>query len=453
MDEAGKNTEYRQDMFSVTELTRRVKSLLESGVGTVWVAGEISNLRVPSSGHMYFTLKDERSQVAAVMFKGRNQSLRFQPKDGLEVVVHGLVSVYEARGQYQILVDRMEPRGVGALQLAFEQLKNKLAEEGLFDEEHKVPIPALPRRIGVVTSPTGAAIRDILTVVRRRFSGVHMLLYPVRVQGDDAPPEIVEGIRTLDALGDIDVIIIGRGGGSIEDLWAFNDEGVARAIYACTTPLISAVGHEIDFTIADFVADLRAPTPSAAAELVVGEREAMRETVTRRRQRLTLAARRAVEAARHRLRLSVESYVLQRPEQMFRDRQQRLDELAEMLRRQVRDDLVARHAQLARLADGVRHLRPELAVARVRERLADTTQRCVNAYRRVLGDLRGRHATLTAKLDGLSPLGVMARGYSLVWTVPGGRLVNDVRQVAVGDRLDVQFHRGRATVSVEETAP
>ncbi len=281
--------EYRQDVLTVTELTRRVKSAVESDVGTVWVSGEISNLRIPASGHIYFTLKDENCQLAAVMFRGRNRSIRFQPDDGLEVVVHGSVTVYEARGQYQIIVDQIEPRGIGALQLAFEQLKKKLDEEGLFDEDHKVAMPALPRRIGVVTSPTGAAIRDILTVIRRRFSGVHLLLYPARVQGDEAPGEIVDGIRTLDSLGDIDVIIIGRGGGSIEDLWAFNDENVARAVYECTTPLICAVGHEIDFTIADFVADLRAATPSAAAELVVGERETMRDNVVRRRQRLALA--------------------------------------------------------------------------------------------------------------------------------------------------------------------
>jgi len=443
---------YRQDVLTVTELTRRVKSAVESGVGTVWVSGEISNLRVPSSGHMYFTLKDETCQLAAVMFRGRNRSVRFHPDDGLEVVVHGSVTVYEARGQYQIIVDQMEPRGVGALQLAFEQLKKKLAQEGLFDQDHKVPIPALPRRIGVVTSPTGAAIRDILTVVRRRFSGVHLLLYPARVQGDEAPPEIAEGIRTLDALSNIDVIIIGRGGGSIEDLWAFNDESVARAIYKCTTPVISAVGHEIDFTIADFVADLRAATPSAAAELVVGEREAMRDNVVRRRQRLALAMRRTVETARYRLRLMQESYVLLRPDHLYRDRQQRLDDLSMALRRCAQDKLGVRRAQLDRMIDAVRHLRPQLVVARSSERLDETIRRLVTGYRRVLSELGGNCANLAAKLDGLNPLGVLARGYSLVRTHPDGRLVKDASHVTVGDKLGIQFHRGIATVNVEETA-
>jgi len=444
--------EYRQDVLTVTELTHRVKSLLESAVGSVWVSGEISNLRVPSSGHMYFTLKDEACHLAAVMFRGRNRSLRFRPDNGLEVVLHGSVTVYESRGQYQIIVDQMEPRGVGALQLAFEQLKKKLDEEGLFDQAHKIPIPALPRRIGVVTSLTGAAIRDILTVVRRRFSGVHLLLCPVRVQGDQAPPEIADGIRALDALGDIDVIIVGRGGGSIEDLWAFNDEGVARAIYESTTPVISAVGHEIDFTISDFVADLRAATPSAAAELVVGEREAMRDNVVRRRQRLALAMRRTVETARHRMRLMQESYVLLRPDHMYRDRQQRLDDLSEMLHRGIHDELTLRRSQLERLTDAVRHLRPQLVIARNSERLDDTIRRFVVGYRCVLGDLDGRCANLVAKLDGLSPLGVLARGYSLVRTHPDGRLVNDVSRVTVGDKLGIQFHRGAAIVGVEETA-
>jgi len=453
MNATAENSEFRENVFSVTELTRRVKSLLESGVGSVWVAGEISNMRVPSSKHMYFTLKDEASQIAAVMFRGRNQSLRFRPEDGLEVVVHGLVTVYETRGQYQIIVDRMEPRGVGALQMAFEQLKKKLADEGLFDDVHKVPVPALPRRIGLVTSSTGAAIRDILTVVRRRFSGVYLLLYPVRVQGDEAPPEIIEGIRTLDALGDVDVIIVGRGGGSIEDLWAFNDEGVARAIHACGTPVISAVGHEIDFTIADFVADLRAATPSAAAELVVGEREAMRETVRRQCRRLEMAVRGVIETAGNRLKFSRESYMMQRPDQIFRDRQQKLDEVTDTLQRRSRDELDSRRRNLARFTEAMRLLRPQVIVARDRERFEETVRRLAGGYRHAVAEMRTRHSNLGAKLDGLNPLGVLARGYSLVRKPPQAALVTDARQTTVGDRLDIQFHRGRATVCVEQTVP
>jgi len=453
MNRIVQNNEHRQDVFSVTELTRRVKSLLESGVGSVWVAGEISNLRVPSSGHMYFTLKDERSQIAAVMFRTRNQSLRIRPENGLEFVVHGLVTVYEARGQYQIIVDRMEPCGVGALQLAFEQLKKKLSEEGLFDESHKVAIPALPRRIGLVTSPTGAAIRDILSVIRRRFSGVHLLLYPVRVQGDEAPNEIVEAIDSLDSLGDIDVIIVGRGGGSIEDLWAFNDENVARAIYRCATPVISAVGHEIDFTISDFVADLRAPTPSAAAELVVSERDTMQEAVRRARRRLVLAIRRTVETAAQNLRLLEESYLLQRPEQLFMEFKQRVDELGDLLARHIRDQFIQRSTRLGRCADAVRHLRPQMVIAESRARLDDTKQRLTMGYRQQLGRLQNRYAALDAKLEGLSPLAVLARGYSVVWNLSDGELVRDASQLTAGDHVKMRFRSGRAAALIEDTDP
>jgi hypothetical protein len=255
------------EIWTVSQLTRRVKNLLETQISYVWVSGEISNYRVSPAGHAYFTLKDAESQIDAVMFRGKLMGLRFGPENGLEVIVYGLVTVYEKRGAYQIVCDEMQPKGMGALQLAFEKLRKKLQQEGLFEESHKKPLPLLPRRIGVVTSPTGAAIRDILNVIRRRFANVHIILWPARVQGDEAAPEIVEGIRVLDAWG-VDVMIVGRGGGSLEDLWPFNEEIVVRAVYEARTPIISAVGHEIDYTLTDFAADVRAPTPSAAAELV-----------------------------------------------------------------------------------------------------------------------------------------------------------------------------------------
>jgi len=273
-------------IFTVSELTRNVRALLEGHFPEVWVSGEISNFRSPSSGHFYFTLKDEQAQLASVMFRGANSQIPFKLEDGLEVICHGRITVYETRGQYQIVVDHCEPKGIGALQLAFEQLKKKLSEEGLFDAKNKKPLPFLPKKIGVVTSPTGAAIRDILKVLHQRFESTNVLLIPVRVQGEGAAEEVAEAIFLLNKRDDIDVMIVGRGGGSMEDLWAFNEEVVARAIFASKIPVVSAVGHEIDFTIADFVADVRAPTPSAAAEIVVPRRRDLLEHIEELKQQL-----------------------------------------------------------------------------------------------------------------------------------------------------------------------
>src|SRR3989339_1280832 len=255
-----------REVYTVSELTRAIKFVLEEDFPEVLVEGEISNFRVPNSGHAYFTLKDKDSQLKVVLFKLNKRLLKFEPDDGLHVIVRGRISVYEPRGEYQLIADYMEPKGIGALQLAFEQLKEKLFKEGLFDEAHKIPIPQFPQKIAIVTSPTGAAIRDMLRIIDRRFSNVHIIIYPVKVQGEGASAEIARAVKELNALPDIDVMIVGRGGGSIEDLWAFNEEIVARAIYDSRIPIISAVGHETDFTIADWVAEYRAPTPSAAAE-------------------------------------------------------------------------------------------------------------------------------------------------------------------------------------------
>src|SRR5437867_4026625 len=268
-------SERERQGYTVSELTLRLKAALEEAFPAVWVEGEISNLRTPGSGHSYFTLKDEGAQLSAVLFRGRGRRVRFDLEDGMQVLVFGGLDVYAARGQYQLVVEMMEPKGLGALQLAFEQLKRKLEAEGLFDEGRKRPLPHFPRTIGIVTSPTGAALRDMLHIIGRRFGGLRVLVAPVRVQGEGAAAEIVDALRNLDEVAGLDVIIVGRGGGSIEDLWAFNDERVVRAIVASKVPVISAVGHETDFTIADFVADLRAPTPSGAAELVVREKLAV----------------------------------------------------------------------------------------------------------------------------------------------------------------------------------
>src|SRR5262245_30244611 len=288
-------------VFTVSELTRAVKNTLEGRFGGLWVEGEISNLRVHTSGHVYFTLKDDEAQVRAVLFRGRMRRVRFEPADGLHVLAFGRLEVYAVRGEYQLVCDVLEPKGLGALQLAFEQLKARLAAEGLFDAARKRPLPVLPRRVGLVTSPTGAAVRDFLRVVTRRFAGLQVLVCPVRVQGDTAAGEIAEALATLNRRGDLDVIVVARGGGSLEDLWAFNEEAVARAIAASKIPVISAVGHETDVTIADFVADLRAPTPSAAAELVVREKAQLVAHLGSLRERLQGAVGQRVRRWRERL--------------------------------------------------------------------------------------------------------------------------------------------------------
>ena len=295
-------------------------------MGILWIQGEISNFKRHTSGHLYFSLKDPRAQIKAAFFKNNNMYLKFRPEDGMEVVVRGRLSVYEPRGDYQVIVEYMEPVGLGSLQLAFDQLKEKLRKEGLFDDAHKVPLPLLPRKVGIVTSPTGAAIRDMLRILKRRNASLDVLLYPVKVQGQGAAEEIAAGIRYLNSRSDMDVIIIGRGGGSIEDLWAFNEEIVARAIYESELPLISAVGHEVDYTIADFVADLRAPTPSAAAEMVSGARDDLRMSVSSLRGRLSQAVRRGLERRRLHLERLAHNKAFTVAPNKIRDLQQRFDE-------------------------------------------------------------------------------------------------------------------------------
>jgi exodeoxyribonuclease VII large subunit len=319
-------------VYTVSELTAGIKGALEGAFPAVWVEGEISNLRVPSSGHAYFTLKDEGAQISAVLFRSRGRRVRFEPEDGMRVLAFGALDVYAARGQYQLVVELMEPQGLGALQLAFEQLKRKLEAEGLFDDGRKRKLPVYPRVIGIVTSPTGAAIRDMLNIIGRRFGDLRILIAPVRVQGDGAAAEIVQALVNLQEMAELDVIVVGRGGGSIEDLWAFNEEAVARAIVACRVPVISAVGHETDFTIADFVADLRAPTPSGAAELVVREKLAVVARLADLYDRLTQAITADVTAHRERLEFLTRRRVLTDPTRPLRDLYRRLDDLQGRLR-------------------------------------------------------------------------------------------------------------------------
>ncbi len=391
-------------VFSVTELTRRIKTMLEDAMPAVWVEGEISNLAAAASGHCYFTLKDANAALSVVMFRNVAGKLGFKLADGLQVLAFGQVSVYEKRGQYQLIATQLMPKGLGALQLAFEQLKQKLAKEGLFDAERKKPIPVLPQHVGLVTSPSGAAIRDFLKIIGRRFPNVHIIITPVRVQGEGAAEEIAAAVDELNALDLVDVIVVTRGGGSLEDLWAFNEEVVARAIARSRLPTISAVGHEIDFTIADFVADLRAPTPSAAAELVVRAKDEFLALLAQYQKRLDNDLRYRLSEARRRL----AGCVLRQPAELVCQYQQQVDDLAHRLRQATGVALQQRRAHLT----AIRLVTPQTLLQRTRHRLAQAQTR----------------------LELLSPKATLERGYSIT-RLEDGRIVKCVENVKDGDNV------------------
>ena len=436
-------------VYTVSELTGQIKGTLEGAFPAVWVEGEISNLRAPSSGHAYFTLKDEGAQISAVLFRGRGRRVRFDLEDGMHVLAFGGLDVYAARGQYQLVVELMEPQGLGALQLAFEQLKRKLEAEGLFDEGRKRKLPVFPRVIGIVTSPTGAAIRDMLKIIGRRFGDLHILIAPVRVQGDGAPAEIVQALINLQEMAELDVIVVGRGGGSIEDLWAFNDETVARAIVACRVPVISAVGHETDFTIADFVADLRAPTPSGAAELVVREKLAVIERLVDLYARLKQAVVADVAAQRERLEFLARRRVLTDPARALRDLYRRLDELQGRLRLGLRAGQRQVRHRLALLTQALSAKNPASRIATDTALLGQLRGRLVSAAAHGVMASRARFATSVGRLESLSPLAVLSRGYS-VTRLPSGALVRSAAQARSGDLLEILLHQGALGARVTE---
>jgi exodeoxyribonuclease VII large subunit len=436
-------------VWSVSELSRRLSATLEERFPTVWVEGEISNFKVYGSGHAYFTLKDENAQLRAVLFRNRMRRIRFEPADGLHVLAFGAIELYPQRGEFQLVVELLEPRGLGALQLAFEQLKERLGREGLFDAARKRPLPRFPRKIGIVTSPRGAALHDMLRVIGRRFGEIHVVLAPAKVQGDGAAAEVAQGIRELNALGGVDVIIVGRGGGSLEDLWAFNDEMLARTIAVSKIPVISAVGHEVDFTIADFVADVRAATPSQAAELVVREKRAVADSVGELGRRLVRAMHRRLEAQRARLDAVRERRVLTDPHRPLRDLTRRLDDATARLTRAARASL--RHAA-HRVELATRDLRARNPVARTRHdrrRLDDLAGRLDRALARGVDRRRHRMNGVAGRLNSLSPLAVLGRGYSLTLTA-SGEIVRSVTQVAVGDEIGVMLDEGRLEARVTE---
>jgi len=434
-------------ILTVSRLTALLRGVLEENFEQVWVQGEVSNLSFPSSGHLYFTLKDSGAQLRCVMFKGAAKNLKFRPDDGIALIARGRISVYDQRGEYQLICEYLEPAGVGALQLAFMQLKGRLAQEGLFDESHKRPLPTFPRRVGVVTSPTGAAIHDILNVLKRRFASLEILLYPVRVQGDGAAVEIARAIDEMNRLGLADVLIVGRGGGSLEDLWAFNEEVVARAVYRSRIPVISAVGHETDWTICDFAADMRAPTPSAAAELVIAS---------------SVELRSRMEALDHRLRLAIETRLaslesridalrrsLHDPGTMLGHLAQRVDDLAGRLELALQNSVARNRGQFDRLQTGLMHTNPARAIEGLRQRL---TLLSVQNERLMTGKVEGMKrivAGTAARLEVLSPLRTLSRGYAIATTVDG-TVVTDTGQLTTGDRVKLQLHHGKAICRVEE---
>ncbi len=435
-------------VWAVRDLIAAVRITLEREYTDVWVEGEISNYRPAESGHLYFTLKDGDSQLRGVMFKSSARLLRFRPENGLQVIARGRITVYEARGELQLMTEYLEPKGAGALQVAFEQLKAQLQAEGLFDPGRKRPIPALPRRIGVVTSPRGAAIQDILNILRRRHESVNILIFPAQVQGESAPAEVAAGIEYFSRARNVDVVIVARGGGSVEDLAAFNDERLARTIAAAKLPVISAVGHETDFTIADFVADLRAPTPSAAAELVIQSKRDLEETVGSLHRRLEHAARYRLLLARQRLTELAQHGAMARMQELIARRQQRVDELVFRLSESQRAALQRFRSRLDVAAARVRHFDLRRQLTSLRRDIAARVGEMGAAAQKHLLRHRARLERTSARLEELSPVKILDRGYALVFDA-AGHLLKDAALVKPGDDIRARLARGQIHAKVK----
>jgi exodeoxyribonuclease VII large subunit len=450
--ESGANPVPPREIFTVSRLNREARVLLERGLGAVWLEGEVSNLSRPGSGHWYFSLKDETAQVRCAMFRQRNLLVRFQVRDGAHVLARGRVSLYEARGEFQVVVDHLEEAGEGLLRQRFEELKRKLAAEGLFDERHKKALPTLPRRVGVITSPTGAAVRDILHVLARRFPAVPVLIYPVAVQGDSAPRDIESALRVASVRRDCDVIVLARGGGTLEDLWAFNDESVARAIFACPIPIVSGVGHEVDFTIADLVADERAPTPSGAAERVVPDRTEWQRRFAAQERQIALATDRRLKDLTTRARNLERRLAVSHPGARLRQHAQRLDELESRLRlaavtrlERVGSRLTAARSLLARSSPAVR-------VHALRIRLEGARRALAGSAHARVAEIRRRFELAARTLHAVSPLATLDRGYAIV-TDAARHVVHDASTLAPGDRVRARLARGALDAAVVSVSP
>src|SRR5258708_366297 len=438
--------------FTVSELTAKIRDLFARNFIDIWVTGEISNCHEAQSGHIYCTLKDERAQVRCVCFKNQLRTMKFRPEDGLHVTVRGSISVYESRGEYQIYVEHIEPVGLGALQLAFEQLKKRLEAEGLFAADRKKPLPLLPNRIGLITSPSGAAVRDVVRILRRRFRNVHLTVYPVRVQGDGAAKEIVRAVQFFNRRLLVDVLILARGGGSLEDLWAFNEEEVARAIFASEIPVISGVGHETDFTIADFVADVRASTPSAAAELVVQTRREFDKHIAELREALSGMIRyRLLEMSRRVHELSARRG-FRRPLDLLRQQRQRADEMTSRLALGLRARLEQSRKRFNAAYLRIASFDFRVKISAFRLRLEKRTAELGVRAERSLRAKRERWQRLALQLHERGPLKVLQRGYAIA-TDAAGNLLRDAAQVTPGDSVVIQLYRGRLATEVRKKEP
>jgi exodeoxyribonuclease VII large subunit len=435
-------------IYTVSTLSEEIKNLLEAHFDFVWVEGEISNFRSPISGHFYMVLKDEKAQIKAVMFRPQTRYLKFMPQDGMKVIVRGRVAIYEPRGEYQVILDYMEPLGVGALALAFEQLKKKLAAQGIFDESIKKPLPFLPQRVAVITSPTGAAIRDFLKIIRRRFANLEIIVVPVKVQGEGAAGEMVEALALVNRELDVDVIVLTRGGGSIEDLWAFNQEELALAIRASRIPVVSAVGHEIDVTISDLAADLRAPTPSGAAELLVVEKETLKQQIMQLQARLQSGLK--TELARLQEKVRFLSRGLRDPRKRLADSWLRLDEVENRLSRMMSFMIMDRKRSLAAGERALILRSPLKTIAGLTQKIEFQTRSMAMMVTRKLKDCRMDMSMLQEKLKDMSPLSVLGRGYSITRKLPERRVLRSSSQVAKGDRVNVKLAEGELECLVEK---
>lgn len=442
--------EPERNVYSVSRLNREVRVLLERGLAVLWVQGELSNLSAPSSGHWYFSLKDRNSQLRCAMFRQRNTAVGFIPAAGQQVLARGRVTLYEPRGDCQFVVDHLEEAGVGALKREFERLKSKLAAEGLFASEHKRPLPRFPQRIGVITSPTGAAIRDILHILARRFPPASVLIYPTPVQGAAAIGSLVATLDLASARRECDVLIVARGGGSLEDLWCFNDERVARAIHACSIPVVSGIGHEIDFTIADFVADARAPTPSGAAELVVPDRNACLEALTRTLERLSACMRRELRAVMSRFEGAGLRLKLSHPGVRLNQQHQRLDDLEQRLTGAMRGALHSDRSRISEMFTRLLHESPAHAVREYRLRHEALATRLSHGMREWLSRAQHRFNMAARTLDTVSPLATLTRGFSVVRRAADGTLLTDADAVAVGEDIEAQLAHGSLKARVTQ---
>lgn len=440
------------EVYSVSRLAEEVRLLLDGAFPLLWVEGEISNLARPRSGHIYFTLKDERAQVRCALFRNRAQRLRFTPDHGERVLLRARVSLYVPRGDFQLIVEHMEPAGHGALQRAFEALKARLDAEGLFAAERKRPLPPLPRRLGVITSPTGAALRDVLTVLRRRFPALQVLIYPVPVQGDGAAEAIAAAIRRAGERGEVDALLLTRGGGSLEDLWAFNEEVVARAIHASPLPVVSAVGHEVDVSIADLVADQRAPTPSAAAELLSPDGTAWARQLDALAGRLAAAQSRRHEAAAERLHALLRRLQAQHPGRRLQERAQRLDEIEARLRRGLEARLARAGTRLEHARERLQGQDPRARISRLAERAAALRHRLVAAAEHDIERRRARLGASARALEAVSPLATLGRGYAIVRAEDDGRILRRASDAPVGSRVRTHLHEGALCCRVEAHA-